>query len=105
MQTRARMIPRPRRKAKAIVRHQRTPVQKDNEMARTRSRLTHTRRRRITACAFHYAARSGHLIATTLWITLLAIGIALQFLWGITLGIAEGLGQLKKEMRAAKNKT
>lgn len=74
-------------------------------MARTRSRLTPARRRRITASAFHYAARSGHLLATTLWITLLATGIILQFLWGITLGFAEGIGQLKKELRAAKNKT
>jgi hypothetical protein len=71
-------------------------------MARTRSRLTPTRRRRITARAFHYAARSGHLIATTLWITFLATGIALQFLYGITLGFAEGIGQLKKELKAAR---
>lgn len=54
-----------------------------------------TRRRRTTARAFHYATRSGHILATTLWIALLATGIALQFFWGIVLGIAEGVQQLR----------
>jgi len=64
-------------------------------MARPRPRLSHTRRRRINAHAFGYAARTGHFLATTLWITLLATGIAAQFLWGILLGLTEGMQQLK----------
>ena len=100
LQTREGVIQRSSQKAQTVARPQRGLSQKDKDMPKRRS--SPTRRRRTTVRAFHYAAKSGHILATTLWIALLATGIALQFLWGIALGFAEGIQQLKNEMKTAR---